>query len=340
MSTSKIKISIIFPSFNGEDVIFKNLKSIQNLINLNETELIIVDNNSKDSTIEVIKSFKNKINIHLIEQKINLGFAEACNIAVIKAKGDFIYITNQDVIFPNDFFIILLSIYKKIKKNKEVVISPAVVFPGKYINYFGAKIHFLGFSYTPEMYHKIPVKRGTFKTLKAAGCSMFMKRKIFMELNGFDSFFFMYHEDTDYSLRAIRNNIIIYTTNETLLHHQKIHMSINEFTYYYIERNRYIVIYKNIENLIRLIPYFIISELMLLFQAVLTRKIRLRLKIYKFLIQNFKQIRYLRLNKFNSKFRKINKNDLNTHIDPIILGRILSRVQILRFFLKIINLIL
>ena len=340
MDSSKIRISIIFPSYYGEDVIYKNLDSIFNLSNSNEIELVIVDNNSKDTTKEVIKSFNKKIKINLIEQKTNLGFAEACNIAVTKAKGEFIYITNQDVAFPEKFFEILLNLYDKNKKNHEIIISPAVIFPGHYINYFGAKIHFLGFSYTSNMYKKIPATKSTFKTLKASGCSMFMKKNLFLQLNGFDPFFFMYHEDSDFSLRAIRNKISIFTTNEILLHHQKIHMSINNFTYYYIERNRYLVIFKNINNLKNLIPYLIVSEILLVFQAILTKKLILRLKIYKFLLKNYRTIKNLRINQINKKTDKLHIKNLNRHLDPIVLGKTLSRVKIIRIFLRIINLIL
>jgi len=333
------KISIIFPTTNAQKVIYKNLKSIENLENLNEIEILISDNNSQDSTKDIIKSFKN-LNIRLFEQKENLGFARTINLISPKAKGEFLFITNDDVDFPSGFFKILLNLYHKLKKEKEIIISPAVVFTGRFINYFGAKIHFLGFSYTPQMYTKLPNVKSTFKTLKIAGCSMFLKKKIFLELNGFDTFFYMYHEDTDISLRAIRKGIFIYTTNETTLHHQKIQMLLSNFTYYYIERNRYITIYKNIENFRILIPYFFLTELILIFQAILTKMLKIRLKVYKFLIENFRQIKYLKFNERNCRDKKLKKQFFDTHLDNILLGRILSKVRIFKLFLKILNLIL
>jgi len=169
---------------------------------------------------------------------------------------------------------------------------------------------------------------------------MFMKKSTFSKLNGFDPFFFMYHEDTDFSLRALRNGLSIYTTNETLLHHKKFHMAINRFTYFNIEKNRYIVLYKNIRSIKALIPYVFISEVMLFFQAILTKKIKLRLKIYISLIQNYVHIKKLRVNEFNSKSKRFRRLDLNRHLDPIIMGRRLINVKILRYFLRIINLIL
>ena len=40
-------ISIIFPSFNGEKVIRKNLISIKNLSNISDIEIVIIDNNQQ-----------------------------------------------------------------------------------------------------------------------------------------------------------------------------------------------------------------------------------------------------------------------------------------------------
>ena len=98
MNPSNIKISIIFPSYNGENVIYDNLNSIHNLNNSSEIELIIVDNNSKDSTVNVITSFKKKLNLKLIKLKKNIGFGRACNIAVERAQGKFIYIIDYILI--------------------------------------------------------------------------------------------------------------------------------------------------------------------------------------------------------------------------------------------------
>ena len=332
------KISIIFVTYNAQKVIYKNLKSIENLENLYEIEIIIIDNDSLDSTKNIIKSFKN-LNIRLFEQNENLGFARAINLGAQKAKGELLFITNDDVDFPKDFFKILLNLYYEFKKEKEIIICPAIVFTGKYINYFGAKIHFLGFSYTPQMYSKLSKTKSTFRTLKIAGCSMFLKKKVFLELNGFDTYFYMYHEDTDFSLRAMRKGISIYTTNETTLHHQKIHMMLNEFTYYYIERNRYLTIYKNVDQFRKFIPYFLLSEPILLFQALINKMLKIRFKIYKFLIQNYKQFKYIKFKSKNCEDLKLKIYNLEKKLDPIVLGRLLSHVKILSLFLKIINII-
>jgi GT2 family glycosyltransferase len=340
MNDSNKMISIIFPSFNGENYIKRNLESIQQLSNLDEIELVIIDNNSCDSSREIIESYNN-IDIKLINLDNNLGFAQACNIGAIKANGRYLFITNQDMIFPKDFFVKLFDVFKKLEGKNDIILCPAAVFlDEKTINYFGAKIHFLCFSYTPKMNQIISKEESTFKTLKAAGGCMFIKKKVFLELNGFDTYFFMYHEDTDFSLRANRNNIHAYTTNATKIIHQKRDFKLSDFTYYYIERNRYICIFKNLENLRKLVPYILITELMLIIQSFVINKLKVRFKIYKFFIQNYKIIKEFRNNETNCKYPKLKKHELSHNLDPILMGEIGERNKILKLMLRILNLVL
>lgn len=332
-------ISIIFPSFNGEKVIRKNLISIKNLSNISDIEIVIIDNNSSDSTKKTIKSF-NSLNINLIEMNSNLGFAKACNIGVKESLGHYIFITNQDVIFPVEFFEVVLELFLNLEeKFGELILCPTVVFPNNTINYFGGKIHYSCISYTPEMYLQIPEEIRILKTIKVSGCSMFLRKQTFLDLNGFDPVFFMYKEDIDLGLRALRHNISIYSTNKTRIIHQKNHMILNEFSYYYLERNRYLCIFKNLDNLLSSMPTLIILEFMILFQAILIKKLKIKIKIYKFLIQNFKLIKYLRTNSYNQKSEKLNKNQYDKNLNPIILGNF-GKSKILRILLKSINLIL
>ncbi len=329
-------ISIIFPSFNGEQVIRKNLNSIKNLSNISDVEIVIIDNNSSDSTKKTIKLF-NSLNINLIEMNSNLGFAKACNIGVKESIGHYIFITNQDVIFPIEFFEVILELFLNLEeKFGELILCPAIVFPNNTINYFGGKVHYSCISYTPEMYLQMPEEIKIIKTIKASGCSMFLRRQIFLDLKGFDPVFFMYKEDIDLGLRALRHNISIYSTNKTRIIHQKNHMILNEFSYYYLERNRYICLFKHVVNLKSLIPFFIIIEIMLIFQAFLENKLKLKLKVYKFLIQNHRYLNYVRDQASTILLEEIKKERFSQKLDTIILGKY-HRNKFLTFLLKIFN---
>ncbi len=328
------KISIIFPSYNGEKFLHRNLDSIKQLSNLNEIELIIVDNNSKDSSKEIIKSYSKTLHIKLVELNNNVGFGKACNLGATYAKGEFIFITNQDMLFIKNFFQEVLIIYKNYKKNQEIIISPAIVFEGNGIHYFGAKIHILGFSYSPNVGQKLPHKQIVVKTQRISGGSLFIKNELFLKLGGFDSIYFMYYEDTDLSLSILREGIKMYTTSVPYLIHQKHEWNFNDFRYYLLERNRFILIFKNISNYRKLIPLFIIIELILIFQSILIRKFKLKIRIYYELFSKFKFIKYLR-NKSKKKMILIPYQKLDRNLDPILLGEMKDSIffnRMLSFF--------
>jgi glycosyltransferase involved in cell wall biosynthesis len=89
-----MKISIITPSFNSEKTIDETLSSIASQ-NFKNFELIIVDNLSIDSTLEIIKSYKDKIDIKIISER-DKGIADAFNKGIKNATGDIICILNSD----------------------------------------------------------------------------------------------------------------------------------------------------------------------------------------------------------------------------------------------------
>ncbi len=58
----------------------------------------------------------------LRESEKNLGFAGGCNLAIKKAKGDFVLLVNPDIVFENDA---INQIEQKMKENPEVGIGGA-----------------------------------------------------------------------------------------------------------------------------------------------------------------------------------------------------------------------
>ena len=91
-------ISIIIPTYNSEKTIKRALESICSQKVLNNFEIIVVDDNSTDNTIEIIKEFKNNINhkLILIENKVNMGSGVARKIALKKASGFFTAFLDSD----------------------------------------------------------------------------------------------------------------------------------------------------------------------------------------------------------------------------------------------------
>lgn len=86
-------VSIVIPTYNAErfmpallDSIFRN--------KIDDMEVIIVDDCSKDNTVKVAKNYS----VRVIELEKNGGPAKARNIGVEAAKGDIVFFLDSDVI--------------------------------------------------------------------------------------------------------------------------------------------------------------------------------------------------------------------------------------------------
>jgi GT2 family glycosyltransferase len=89
------RISIIIVNYNGKDFLEECLNSVQKInFPKNDYEIIVVDNNSKDTSVDYIK--KNFSKVQVIENEVNLGFAEGCNLGVNSSKGKYIVFLNTD----------------------------------------------------------------------------------------------------------------------------------------------------------------------------------------------------------------------------------------------------
>jgi len=99
MAKKKI-ISIIIPSWNTKRLLEQCLQSLSNFDDDQfEIEIIVVDNNSKDGSPEMVtKKFPQVL---LLRNKRNLGFGAANNQGMRKARGDYFLLLNSDTIVKN-----------------------------------------------------------------------------------------------------------------------------------------------------------------------------------------------------------------------------------------------
>lgn len=88
-------LSIIVVTWNGKKYALECLESLQTDLS---TEIIVVDNGSKDGTPEAIRS--QFPNVTLIENRANLGFAKANNIGMALSRGKYVCLVNSDVVIP------------------------------------------------------------------------------------------------------------------------------------------------------------------------------------------------------------------------------------------------
>lgn len=173
--------SVIIPLYNKEKYIEKALQSVVNQI-FKEFEIIVVDDGSTDSSLEIVKLFQNKnCNLQIIEQK-NSGVSTARNNAAQIAKYDYLAFLDADDWWANDYLAkmkcliddfsegaLFASSYFKVKNGKQIPAKIGVnqYFTRGYFDYLQAYI------YSPYM----PVWTG----------AAVVKKSVFEEMNGFNS---------------------------------------------------------------------------------------------------------------------------------------------------------
>lgn len=113
------KISVAICTYNGEKFLPEQLNSI-----LNQTvpvdEIIICDDQSTDSTIEILKTYaKNNSNIFtLFFNKVRLGAIKNFEKAISKTTGDLIFLSDQDDIWKENKVEITLDYFINVNKFK------------------------------------------------------------------------------------------------------------------------------------------------------------------------------------------------------------------------------
>jgi len=90
-------VSVCMATYNGEHFLTEQIQSILRQLN-SDDELIISDDNSTDDTLKIIKSF-NDSRIKLFTHKSTGRPTENFQNALLKAKGEFIFLADQDDIW-------------------------------------------------------------------------------------------------------------------------------------------------------------------------------------------------------------------------------------------------
>lgn len=88
------KVSVIIPAFNAAKTIEHAIMSVVNQ-SYNNIELVVVDGDSKDNTLDILKRLQKQYQLSFISEK-DKGVYDAMNKGVGIAKGDWLYFLGAD----------------------------------------------------------------------------------------------------------------------------------------------------------------------------------------------------------------------------------------------------
>ncbi len=203
-------VSVTIVTYNSGRFIKRCLESILDQ-DYPFKEVIVVDNNSTDGTIDIIEPFEDRCRIIYNEE--NIGFAAAQNQAIAASSAEWVLTLNPDVLLLKGFIEALVNAGNQDPRvgtvcGKLLTMSSTFDFPEE------PMVDSTGIYFTPNLRHldrgSLEVDNGHFHnyeyvfgaTAAAALYRREMVEDIAIQGEFFDSDFFVYREDADVAWRA------------------------------------------------------------------------------------------------------------------------------------------
>lgn len=223
-----LTISIV--NWNSGNLLKDCINSIYKNMRLQEIELIVIDNNSSDNSLDAIKNLFPSLKI--IKNTVNKGFGAANNQAIKLCKTKYVLIINPDiVILPNTHY----TLIDFMEKNNEIAIAG-----GQLLNLdFSIQRFCRSFPTIRMMFYKYSGLSKLFPKSKEfgkyemgywdydslrevdqpPGAFLMIRRDVLEKIGYFDERFFMFFEDVDLCLRIKKAGYkIFYVPNAKAIH--------------------------------------------------------------------------------------------------------------------------
>jgi len=281
------KVLIVILVYNGAQYLRDCLSSVAKIdYPADKFEVVVIDNASADNSVEYIKN--NFGNFRLFPLKENIGFAAGNNIGLqygIDHGFDYVYLLNQDTAVEPDFLAKALNVAESDNKIGAVQSKLLLYQDKNKINSIGNEIHYLGFAFAGG--YQLPDKTMPPReiTYPSGACTLFRVAAL-KEVGLLNPDFFMYHEDADLGWRLWLGGWRIMLAPDSVVYH-KYEFSRSIKKYYYMERNRYLVLLQNYKmaTLILIMPAAILMDIAMFFYSFIAGFWREEFKVYRYFFQ-------------------------------------------------------
>ncbi len=193
-------VATIIVTHNCADTMAACLRSLDD--STVRSPVFVIDNASSDGTADLVRSMAPHVT--LVEPRDNLGFAGGCNLGIRAARAvdpDYLFFLNPDAAVDPRCIEALLE---AMDSEPELAVVSPTIFSGSSgdIWYAGADLdlaqgHFHHLTTTEPHVGR----RGVTRTGRPTGCAMLVRRTVVDEVGYMDPSYFLYWEETEWTLR-------------------------------------------------------------------------------------------------------------------------------------------
>ncbi len=228
-----MQLSIVIVNYNSAFLLGQCLDSVKKASAGIETEIIVVDNNSTDVSLDHLPD--KFTNVKFIYNSNNIGFAKACNQGSRISSGKYLLFLNPDTIISETSLADCISFFelhpdagavgvrmldsngKFLKESKRGVPTASTSF----YKLFGLTAIFPASGTFAKYYQSHLPEKANNPVEILSGAFMMIRRDVFEKTKGFDEDFFMYGEDIDLSVRIRQLGYKNYYLGEIAITHLK-----------------------------------------------------------------------------------------------------------------------
>ena len=218
----KYDLAVIIVNYNVKTFLHFCLRSVYAATKNLNTQIIVVDNQSTDGSVNFIK--EHHPSVELLPQNSNLGFAKGCNVGIDHSSSKYILFLNPDMTISEDSISACLDLWESKEKPGAVGIK-LIDGKGKYLaeSKRGNPTIANTFFKQSGLYRLFPKSKywngyylghlsedETHEIAVLTGAFLFTSSEVLVDVGYFDEDFFMYGEDIDLSYRMQKKGYKIY----------------------------------------------------------------------------------------------------------------------------------
>ena len=233
----KIKVTIVIVFYRDKNKLLKCLTSIKKSNIKLGYEIIVVNNSAESLNLRGVK--------HIKASK-NLGYGAGNNLGIKSANGEYIFVLNPDTeILPRS----IDKLVNFLNQNKKVAVVAPILLDsqGKPFSQIDDKeltptIALFTLSFLGKFFLKLTPATTTQKVDAVQGSAFMIRKKVFVEADGFDENLFLFFEENDLAKRVRALGYQIFVNPDSKVIHYwrknpKLKKYFNKSRFYYFKKH-------------------------------------------------------------------------------------------------------